>query len=409
VGLEREMQGVKSKEKNFGGFRTFAMIAALGYLATKLETEFQVYPLIVVVLVLLFLLIAISHYFAVAKEGSFGVTSEFSALASFLVGVLVAFEQIFLALALAIVFAGMLSIRDFTQKIAKRFDQEEFTAIIKFLIIAGVVLPILPNRTIDLPLVPPEMEFFNPFSTWLMVVLVAGIRFIGFFLAKIVGSKKSIILTGAVGGLVSSTAVTSSLAEQNKDAKEGYQPFFIGIMIASAIMFVRVFVEAQIVYPDLALKLAFPLFSMSAISVLLAVLVLIRQKSADAKQHKEVPTSQPFSLSEGLKFGLFFLGVLAAAKILGSDEVFGDAGHYFIALVSGLADTDAITLSYSKLAKSGEMAFNTAVIGITIGVMTNTLVKLGIVLVFAGSELKRRTVQAVLLTLLIGGLSLLLI
>lgn len=349
----------------------------------------------ILVAVIAFLLIAISHTVSSFKMEKLGLTSEFSAVASFLVGVLVAHEEISLGIAIAILFTAILALRHWLHKIAENLAQEELFAILKFLIISAVVLPFLPNTYLD------KWEIFNPYHVWMMVIFVAGIRFIAFFLSKIIGTKKSLVITGVIGGLASSTAVTSALSDESKKNDKHINLFLAGILFANMLMFFRVILEVIVVNPKMFLHILYPLMAMGIMAGILG-LIAVLQKERDVKIQNEPEISQPFSLSEALKFGLFFLFVSAAAKTI---PIFlGDMGLYATAIVSGIADTDAITLSVANLVKTGDIAMKTGVTTIMLAVMVNTLVKIAIIFIFGARKLFKRSLISFLLIFSIGSL-----
>ena len=389
VGLEREMQLQKKGVAGFGGFRTFAMAGALGFLSGFLQEH--VPGILLAVFCVTFAFSLVSHAFNAFAEKKYGLTSEFAVIAGFLIGALVFAKHIVFATFTAIIFSTLLAFKDLLHKIARNFHKEEFLAILKFLIIAGVILPLLPDAPLD------DWGIFNPRKIWLMIVLVASIRFVGFFLAKIFGQSKSVILLGVFGGLASSTAVTNSLSCQSKKSKV-IAPFAAGILLANAVMFLRVFLEAEIVFPSLGKSIALPLFLMMAAAVLLSLAAMLRSK--EKAGHKEVSQSSPFSFSESLKFGFFFLLVLASAKIL--PEFFGDLGLFATAAVSGLADVDAITLSVASLAKVGEISFQTASAAIFIAVAVNTVVKVAIVAIFSNRKMTQLCLASFTLVMAAG-------
>lgn len=400
IGLEREMHLQKSKSYSFGGFRTFAMLGALGYLSIYFEQQLNIPDMTILLFSAMLLFLAISHFGNVINENKIGLAAKLSALASFLIGILVANDDLYFAIAVCLLFTILLEFKELLHRTAKDFSQEEFLAILKFLIITGIILPILPDHTID------KWDIFNPKTIWLMVVLVVSIRFIGFFLSKIIGQKKGVIFSGAIGGLVSSTAVSSSLAEENKKVPNIVAPFLAGILLANGLMYLRVLLEAQIVYPELALTLAVPLLVMAVFALTIGIFASF-QKNDKVEQKKEMLISQPFSLSEALKFGLFFLIILAAVKIV--PDLLGNKGLFATAIISGLADTDAITLSVANLARQGQVPFLVAAQAITIAVMTNTLVKVAIVGIFGGRKLAYYTLASFTAILLAGATALFLI
>lgn len=398
IGLEREMRIQNGAKSGPGGLRTFAMLGPLGFLAVIIEEQLALHYFTIITFLIIFGFGFINYTYSCFREKHTGLTTEFSAIACFLTGVLVADKQILLAIAVSILFSLLLTFKIYLHDVAKNFKAEEFVAILKFLIITAVVLPILPDYTID------SWDIINPRTIWLMVVLVAGIRFVGFFISKVVGAKKGIVLTGTIGGFISSTAVTTSLSAQNKKSEKIVAPFLAGILIANAIMYVRVLLEAQVIYADIAKTLIIPLLTMSLVATIFGLLAIFtKSKDIKNKEDEEI-ISQPFSLSEGLKFGIFFLLILVASKII--PEYLGDSGLYVTSVVSGLVDTDAITLSVSKLTEQGEIAFKTGVNAITLAVMTNTVVKIGIISLFGGKKLKIYSIPALGIIILAGALAL---
>lgn len=389
VGLEREMRiQTDHKKDTFGGVRTFAMLGALGAVSMMISDVFAI-----LVASSSFLLIAMSHIVSSIKNENLGLTSEFSAVASFLIGVLVAKEEMTLAIAISILFTAILALRHWLHHIAKSLEMDELFAIIKFLVISAVVLPYLPNEYID------SWDIFNPYHVWLMVIFVAAIRFVAFFLAKIIGSKKSIVVTGIIGGLASSTAVTSALSDESKKNEKNINPFLVGILFANMLMFFRVILEVVVVNHEMTMHIVYPLSAMGIVAGILGVFTLF-QKNKDVQIHQEPEISQPFSLSKALKFGLFFLFVSAATKLI--PMFLGNMGLYATAIVSGLADTDAITLTVANLVKIGDIEMQTGVSTIVLAVMVNTLVKIAIIYIFGARKLFKYSLAAFLVIFSIG-------
>jgi len=420
VGLQREIYFQKNNIVGLGGFRTFAMLGAIGFISVYIEKEMKISGFVLMSFLSIVLLIITGYIYSMfRKKNNFGITSELSIISGFVIGIMVMEDKIVLAITTSILFAFLLDFKVLLHDIAKNFNKDEFFAIIKFLIISGVILPILPNYTID------PWNIFNPKLIWLMVVFVAGIRFVGFFLSKIFGQKKGIVLTGILGGLMSSTAVASSLSLQSKKEKNTISPFIAGIFFASSIMFIRVFLEAQAVtqtinkdvfISDLSRTLIIPLSIMTIVSTIIAIFFfyekndyIINTKNKFgffSKKETEIneEKKQPFSLSEAIKFAIFFIFVLAAVKFL---PIFlGDKGLYVTAIISGLADTDAITLSVSSLVSKGEIDYRMGASVITTAVIMNTIVKIFIITFFGGKKLRNYSIVLFSIVIICGFLSL---
>lgn len=389
IGLEREMRMQEEGSPTyFGGVRTFAILGALGAISSLISEQFAM-----IVGFMSFLLITITHAISALKNKKNGLTSDFSGYASFLVGVLVMQNYLVPAVAVTILFTSILAMRQGFHQVAKNFAQEELFAILKFLLIAAVVLPILPNRYVD------QWEILNPYHLWLMVIFVASIRFVAFFLSKILGAGKSIILTGIVGGLASSTAVTSTFSEESKRSLTNTSLYFVGILFANMLMFFRVILEVFVIHRAMLNQLLIPLLVMGLLTGGIAFFVLFKNKK-NVNIKKEPLISQPFALMEALKFGAFFLFVLIAAKLV--PQFLGEIGLYTTAAFSGLADTDAITLSVANLVKNNDVTTRVGVLSILIAVMVNTLVKIGIIGIFGSRKLFRVTATAFILIFAAG-------
>jgi uncharacterized membrane protein (DUF4010 family) len=297
---------------------------------------------------------------------------------------------------------------------------KELYAVVKFALISLVVLPILPNKNyspLDIPglgdlllgliidsSILANVDVFNFYHIWLMVVFIAAINFIGYFLVKMIGSKKGYGVLGFVGGLVSSTAVTLSMAGESKKQKF-FSPFILATIIAASIMFIRIIFEVAVVNSLLLKDLFFPMVSMAVVGLSIAFIFYKRKKNTK-KKAKEIEIEQPFALKPALKFGLFFLLVLLVSKV--TQLAFGNMGIYVTSILSGLADVDAITLSMASLSKSGNISNFVATTAIFLATVSNTLVKAGIVY-FLGNKKFGKIIFWIFLLILLVGLAVLFI
>lgn len=402
IGLEREMRYQRNEQKsniNLGGLRTFAMMGVLGFLGTFLSQHFDSLWILLAIFGATLSFSLVSHTLSAFRQSHFGITSEFSLLASFLVGVLIAINEMLLAVAISVLFTGLLALKSGLHKMAKMIDQEELVAILKFFILSAIILPLLPSSWVD----PFGFFDWRPQTVWLMVVLVASIRFVGYFLGKLIGEEKSILLSGIVGGLVSSTAVTTGVAQESK-GKKAILIFLIPILVASGIMFVRVLFEVAVVAGgehDFFTSLLWPLLTMSILSVLLAVYLLFQGKSQKKPVKTNVELKQPLQMKSALAFGAFFLLVLLISEKI--SLFFSDSGLLVTGAISGLTDVDAITLAMANLVRNGEVDTLLASQVVLIAVAVNTLVKVGIVFLFGSRELFKWAFVSIVGILIVGG------
>lgn len=374
IGLQREMREHSKEHIRSAGTRTFTLISLLGYLSAWMQTFI---PFFLHVSLFLFgSLILATYVYKTVKSDSHGITTEIAAFVTYILGMMIYLSLEHYAIFIAVIMLLILEIKSTLGKVEKEITQTDIKAATLFLVMTYVVLPLLPNEMVD------PFGMFNPYKTWLMVVLIAGISFIGYMAIKILGNKRGVYLTGIFGGLVSSTAVSITLSKLFTLEKIYLKNFAGGIAIASTIMYIRVLVETAVFNPDLARSLALPYIS-AAIVGLAFVAYLYKNEKIYKVEHIAV-TNNPLELSEALKLGLLFGIIFGSIWIFQSK--LGDSGVYIISILSGLTDVDAITLSLSQLATI-KISESTAMYGIMIATVVNSIVKLGIVFVLGGRKL----------------------
>jgi uncharacterized membrane protein (DUF4010 family) len=374
IGLQREMREHSQDYIKFAGTRTFTLIALLGYLSTWMQTFIPFFLHVSFILFGTFILAA--YIYKTVKTNSHGATTEIAAFVTFILGMMMYLSLEDYAVFIAIIMLFILEIKSTLVKVEQEITQNDIRSATLFLVMTFVVLPLLPDKMID------PFGVFNPHKTWLMVVLIAGISFIGYVAIKILGNKRGVYLTGIFGGLVSSTAVSITLSKLYALNHTYLKNFVGGIAIASTIMNMRVLVLTAIFSHDLARSLALP-YILGTIVGLLFVGYLYKNEKVYTVEHIAV-INNPLELSQALKLGLIFGLIFGSISFFQSK--FGDLGVYLISFLSGLTDVDAITLSLSQLAtvKISEL---TAMYGIMIATVVNSIVKLGIVFVLGGRKI----------------------
>lgn len=392
IGLEREMRFQKNQPdgSHLGGLRTHSMSGALGFLAVFMSEVLEQPALLIAILIVTTLFLLVSHTLVAALQKRFGITSELSLIASFSIGILVGIHQPYIALAVSILFTGLLALKIGLHRIVKKINHAELLAILQFFILSAIILPLLPKSWID----PFGFFDWRPQTVWLMVIFVASIRFIGYFLSKFFGSEKSILLSGIVGGFVSSTAVTMGISQESK-GKPQVLIFLIPILVASAIMFFRVLLEVLVVAPsqtELLMLLIPALASMGALLLFVSAILVVKILKKTGNENPNAVRAgmeirQPLQMRSALSFGVFFLLVLLFADKIA--EFFPDSGLFFAAAIAGLTDVDAITLAVANLAQTGQVNPEMASQVILLAVAVNTLVKAGLVFIFGSRKLFR--------------------
>ena len=415
IGLQREYEQQHTKISRFAGIRTFILITFLGSILGYLSFTFENYIFITIGFIAVTLMSLLSYYLAYLKYKDNTATTEVTAILAFMIGVLCTLGFLTYAIIFGILIAVFLTFKEKFHVFAKKMKRKELFAIVKFALIALVILPLLPRQEyspMDVPIlnnillsmnISPatlqQLSVFNPYNIWLMVILVAGISFLGYVLVKLFGTKKGYGLAGFVGGLISSTAVTLSMAAESKKYKKITSPFVIAVVIASATSFIRILIEVMVINSSLVKMVIIPIGLMGLIGYLSAFVLYIKK---DRKQNPEkIKVSQPFNIMTAIKFGLFFALVIFVAKF--AQIIFGQAGLYIASIFSGLADVDAITLTMSSLSKMGQISQRAAVASIILAVSSNTLVKAGMAW-FLGEKKFAKYISVIFFLILFFGL-----
>lgn len=388
VGLERERRAQSEHKRGFGGARTFPLVALFGALSGFLSRSLGG-ELLALGAAALTALLGLSYWRArrAAEDEPPGLTTEMAALVVYLLGAMpfapsseVTFEvRVLLVGALGTCVMALLALRQRIHAFAGQLSHEDLLAAVRFALAALVVLPLLPDASYG------PSGVLNPRRIGIVVVLIAGIGFVGYVAVRLFGARKGFTLTAAAGGLVSSTAVTLSFASRARQHPELRGASALAVVLASTIMFPRVLVLIAAMRPSLAAAAALPLGVMFAVA-LLGALLAWRRQAAQAEGGEPTRLSNPFRLREAVRLGLLYAGVRLVAAL--AWEHFGQSGLYASAVLSGLVDVDAISLSVANMHRGG-LEPATAVGAVTLAAATNTLVKVGLSAAIGGRALGR--------------------
>jgi len=390
LGLERERAKTAS---SFAGVRTFGLLALSGGVAAFLESALGQPWLAVAVFVAIAGLVIVS-YAVSAQRGELGVTTEVSALLAFLLGFLCVRGHVLGAAALAVASGGVLALKEWLHRLAGRIESADVEATLKFAIVSIIILPLVPNQNFG----PPPLDVINPYKIWLMVVLISGLNFASYLLVKLVGTEHGIGLTGLLGGLVSSTAVTLGFAQRSRQEPQQASALALGILVAWTVMFFRVVALVAAVNRGLAPQLGLVMAAFGIPSLGICFLLWRRQRTAGKATVSA--GENPFELGEAIRFGLLFGAITFVAKA--AQVYLGDAGLYLAGAIAGLTDVDAIALSMAQLALGDATHAQAAASTIMIAVATNTLVKAGMA-GFLGAPALRRIIVPAAGTILAAG------
>jgi uncharacterized membrane protein (DUF4010 family) len=320
-----------------------------------------------------------------------GITTEAAALVMFLVGATAAVGSIAAAVVLGGVVAVLLQFKRPMHALAERLTEDEVRALMRIVVIGLVILPVLPDRTYG------PFDVLNPFRIWLMVVLIVGISVASYVLYKLADARAGTLLGGLLGGLISSTATTASYARRARDARAAPAAAVV-LMVASTVVFARIFVEVGVVAPAVLRRIAAPLAAMAAVNVALSALgfwLWGRRLAGPAAQE------DPTQLRAALVFGVLYGAIVFAAAA--AKEHLGEAGLYAVAGVSGLTDIDAITLSLANLADAGRVDLDTAWRAILLAALSNLVFKGALAVALGGRALAVRIAPLFAASLAAGG------
>ncbi|WP_303980665.1 DUF4010 domain-containing protein [Dongia mobilis] len=398
IGLDREWRKQDSDDHARIGIRTFGFMGLLGGLAGTLHSSLG--PWVSPAALLALAILLISDRRANGKPGTALLTEDMTtlvaALVTALLGMLATTGAIELAVACAVIVVALLYAKPALHGMVSKLTEAELKATVRFLVISLVILPVLPDQGYG------PYQALNPRSTWLMVVMISAMSFIGYFAIRALGAAIGVLATGFFGGMVSSTATTMTFAKLASETPAHGRMLAAGAILANAIMAARVVILAAILAPPLAMALALTLGLATATAA--GFVAFIWYRSRRGKVGAETITfANPFELGQAIKFALLLAVILVLERFL-SDK-FGATGLYVLAGISGLADVDAITLSVARGVEGGG-DLTGPVIAILLAVASNTLVKGSFILraggAFAGWSLAALAAMTVAAALGVG-------
>ena len=375
IGLEREHSRTPGA-KSFAGIRTFPLIAMYGFIAAMLSSYLNLafyFAFIASVMILVGL-----SYYTTARGGRIGITTELSALMVFVLGSMIYWDFIRIAAMIAVIMALFLSLKIQLHSFVEKVTGEDIIAVLKLSIVTIIILPLLPERAFG------PNDIINLRLIWMMVIFIALLSFLGYILTKYVGYKKGISVTSIFGGLVSSTALTFSFAKKSKENDSLSSNFGVGILIATTMVFPKVFIEIAVVNMSLAKLAVIPILIFMAVGILLS---FIMWKKINATELTGIDLKNPFELKSALYFGLIFGTILLFSKL--AQLNYGDTGSYLVSFISGLTNIDAITLTMAQLSAKNSIPPIVALNSIVIALFANLLFK-GIIAIILGTKLMAR-------------------
>lgn len=360
IGVER-YKAREPGEQRPAGLRTFAFISLLGAVC-------GIFPQIAVALVTFSALatLLLIGYSRTSRQSP-GATTEVAAMLAFWLGFLLHSQET-LAIGFSVVMVILLALKRVLHKFVKeRISETEFFDTLKFLAVVLVVFPLLPNRAFG------PFDFFNPAEIWLLVVLVSTIGYSGYFFMRLLGPSKGLRVSALLGGIVSTPAVTMSLAQHSRNAKSADRLLGVVAVMANAVQFPRLLLLIAIISWQLAVGLVIPFACMFLVGIGGAMAMGKGEGISGKKPSVQLLIHNPYAFFPALKFGIFYAAVFLVSKA--ASNWLGEAGIYLAGAVAGLASTSAIALSAAKLVDSGGLTPHSGVIAVWIAVSVNAFSK----------------------------------
>ena len=400
VGLEREWSGhAIGPTPRFAGLRTFFLLGTLGGVAGWLASSESVGALAIgVALLIAAAALVVSAYFLTARPGGQAVeaTTEVAALSVLALGTLAGFGYLVVASGAAAVIVLALSEKKRLRAAVSRIGEAELRAALQFAVLALVILPLLPDESYG------PLGGIQPRALWTVVLVFTGLNFVGYLARRAVGPARGYGITGLLGGLVSSTAVTFQFARMSKDDRALGSGLAIGVIGASTVLLPRVALVSAVLNHRVALALIpflLPAFIVGAAITMIAVW----RESDKAKSKNEETLESPLKLWSAIRMALAFQLSLMAISLV--RDTLGARGVIASAALLGLTDMDALTLSMNRLGTTEELIV-LAARAIAVGVLANSVLKTVLVLTLGTGIFRRLAAIGIAALLLVGAVSL---
>ncbi len=333
TGLElREYFVGKEKPFTIGTSRTYTFFAILGYVLAALDPDYRLYLAGMLVVALLFSL----FYYRKLEAGQHGILQLLIALIVYAYGPVIQHFPPWFLLLLFVSVVFTLNARPLAHRIAEGLDRNELLTLAKFLLLAGVILPLLPDTPLS-PYIPA-----SPFRIWLGVVVISGISYAGYLLKRYLFKRQGYYVTGLVGGLYSSTATTVVLARKSKEAPETQGQLIAAMMAASGMMYLRLLLLVLLLQPALLSVVAAPLLVIGLIVIAVSV-HMAKTDEGPSSEAIEHGGANPLELGVASLFAVLFVAMLAITQAV--IHHFGKQGLELLSVAVGFTDIDPFVLS----------------------------------------------------------------
>lgn len=413
IGFEREKHKADEHLQGALGLRSFiiaALAGAVGALMTRAIDS--PWPLVAVLLAVSGVVVA-SYVVEVSLDPrKSGATTELAAVATTALAALAVLGHRDMAVPLAVACAAALAFKKPLRRVVKGFDKADLLGMMKLLIASFIVLPLLPDRTLD------PFDALNPYRLWLLVILITALGLVGYVAVRRFGARTGTLMTAVAGALVSSTAVTLSLA-RHAAAVDGnaVRPAAGGILIGWSVMAGRIAVLLVAVNPSLLVLLWPVLLALILPAMAGAAWLLLRSTGApataaapvgegmasdgvtgDGAARVSAAVANPFSLGPAIRFAGLMAVIMFASAL--AERYLAPEALVAVGALSGLADVDAITVSMAERSLAEAARLDVAAAAIVAAALVNTGVKYGLAATAGGRVMARLLASATAVSLL---------
>lgn len=405
IGLQREHTYYDQSGRHPAGVRTFTLVGLAGAMAALLSDQMGgVAPFVTGFVVVGMLLMAMHVSFAIGHRkhedstgvhlpGGDGITTSIAVVIVYLLGGICWYGRLLESCVIVVVILWVLSAKEQLHTFAQKLSKEDILATVKFAVISALILPFLPNQAYG----PAGLEVLNPHTIWLFVVFISGIGFVGYVLIKLVGPGKGIWLTGLLGGLASSTALTLNLAGRSRENEDYASDFTLGIVLSWAVMYVRLYLICIFLSGALAKPLALPL--LLPVVPALGYAFYLKVKEFRNHQQKSADFTNPFKLLPAIKFGVIFTCVMFVANA--ARVYLGSGALLACSFLGGAAEMDAVAFSVIDMNLKAGLPVRELVLALLFASFANTITKGGLVFFLGAKSMRRPILPAVVLICLV--------
>lgn len=351
-----------------GGIRTFPLVTVFGTVCALLAGDFGDWTVAVGLAGVVATAIVGKITNPSRGEDHTGLTTAIAMPLMYAIGAYLVNGDWSVAVAVGGTVAILMELKPQLHGIVARLGDADIKAIMQFVLISFIILPVLPNQTFG------WFDVLNPREIWWMVVLVVSISLGGYVVWKFFGQQAGMVLGGVLGGTISSTATAVSFAKRSRLFPTSVRAASAVIMISTTVSFIRVAVEMAVVGQDFLQTCFVPVSIMISLALLLCLVAWLGTR----KETEAMPQqSNPAELKSAVVFGALYAIILFA--VAATRIHFEKSGLFVVAVLSGLTDMDAITLSTSRMVSTGRLTAETGWKVIFSAVIANLIFKAGLI------------------------------